>query len=557
MRVFRRRAEDRSASALTAGQARLRNIVERLPDGILIIGEDGAVRFCNPAAEALFGRPAGHLVGTDFGFPTTVGGLDEVDIVRRGGASVAVELRMVETEWEGEPARLLSMRDVADKRRAAERAAQLDRERISRAEAEAASQAKSDFLATMSHELRTPLNAVIGYAQLLDLGIGGALTDDQHRQVSRIQDSARHLLGLVNEVLDLSKVESGTLSVRREAAHPSHVVDGAVSITQPMAEAAGIQLSATCDPNTPLYEGDTERVKQIVLNLLTNAVKFTQPAGKVVLRCCSATKLRDGARLPHGGSWVCFDVEDNGIGIPQDQIASIFDPFVQVNGGRTRPADGSGLGLTISRRLARLMKGDLTVRSRHQEGSTFTLWLPQASWAKRDAARWRQQSPATAAKVHGLSDVGAVLLREVSRISRTFVDRLRAECVAPGADTLPSSQLADHVAAFLADVSTVLIAIEEARGEPSPLVGDSTDLLMYIADRHGAQRDLLGWSQDAVSRDWTILYEETRHALRRAEGMMPEGALPEALLVIERLMEQAAERSLQSLTRAAASTSTA
>src|SRR3954469_4377044 len=205
---------DKQTRSKRLEQDRLRAIVEKIGDGIVIIALDGTIRFANPAAEQLFGRPLAQLTGADLGLPAVAGDATELEIVRPQGASVNAELRVVETEWDGEQVRLVSMRDITDRKRAAQRAAQLERERLARAEAEAASHAKSEFLATMSHELRTPLNAVIGYAELLDLGIAGSLTPVQHKQVTRIRDSARHLLGLVNEVLDLSKVEAGRLGVQ-------------------------------------------------------------------------------------------------------------------------------------------------------------------------------------------------------------------------------------------------------------------------------------------------------------------------------------------------------
>src|SRR5438105_323488 len=194
-------------------QGRLRSIVERLADGIVIGDAAGVIRFANPAAQELFGRSHKQLVGTPLGFPVVLGESAEVDVMRPGDGAITTELRVVDVEWGGAPAMLVSLRDITDRKRAAERERQLERERTARAEAEAASQAKSEFLATMSHELRTPLNAVIGYAELLDLGVAGALTTEQRQQVVRIRNSARHLLGLVNEVLDLSKVEAGRLSV--------------------------------------------------------------------------------------------------------------------------------------------------------------------------------------------------------------------------------------------------------------------------------------------------------------------------------------------------------
>ncbi len=200
--------------ARTRPAASLRAIIERLPDGIVIVDLDGNMRFVNPAAERLFDRTAADLVGTSFGFPLVAGETTEIEIVQRGGGGVVhAELRVVDTDWENEAVELVSLRDITDRKQADERAQQLSFEREARLEAEAASRAKSEFLAIMSHELRTPLNAVLGYSELLELGISGPLTDKMREQVGRIRASAKHLLGLVNDILDLAKVEAGRLSV--------------------------------------------------------------------------------------------------------------------------------------------------------------------------------------------------------------------------------------------------------------------------------------------------------------------------------------------------------
>jgi hypothetical protein len=299
-----------------------------------------------------------------------------------------------------------------------------------------------------------------------------------------------------------------------------------------------------------LYEGDEDRVRQILVNLLTNALKFTAPGGRVSVQWGVTTAPDRDARLVGSGPWVLVRVEDTGIGIPSDQIAAIFDPFTQVEGGHTRPNDGSGLGLTISRRLARLMKGDLTVRSQLGKGSVFTLWLPEASAAAKDEARWRAESPDAAARLQGLSDVGEVLLRELDPLVDSFVARLRAESLIPNAESIRFSQLADHIAAFIADVAGMLMAIEEGRGQPSSLVTDAGEIQRVVAERHGAQRARLGWTPNALHREWVILREEIARAIRRRARNIPERAITESQIVIERFLEQSEEASQRSLLRA-------
>jgi len=535
-------------------QSRLRSIVERLADGIVIVDATGAIRFANPAAEKLFGRTNRELVGSSLGFPVLVGESTEVDVVRPGDGSVTAELRVVDVEWAGAPAMLVSLRDITDRKRAQERERQLDRERAARAEAEAASQAKSDFLATMSHELRTPLNAVIGYAQLLDLGVAGTLTADQRHQLSRIRASGRHLLSLVNEVLDLAKIEAGRLSVNSVIGRAGDCADAALSLVQTHADEKGIRFVGQCLGNSDAaYLGDEDRVRQVLINLLSNAVKFTPAGGEIALDCGTTTRPDADARVSQGASWVFFRVRDTGIGIPGEHLPFIFDPFVQVETGHTRSTDGSGLGLTISRRLARLMGGDLTVRSAPGEGSVFTLWLPAApSQPVAKLKEWPESSE-NAQGLHGLADVGTLLLHEIETVVDGLMLRLREEQLLPAATALKFSQLSDHFPSYLADLGGMLIAIEESSGQPSNLLADGTEIQRLIAERHGAQRARLGWSVEGIRREYLLLREELVRVLRTRAGSINNASLVEGLTILNRVIEQAEEVSVRSLQRARSS----
>ena len=259
--------------------------------------------------------------------------------------------------------------------------------------ARSASKAKSDFLAMMSHEIRTPINAVVGYSELLALGLSGPLSPDQSVQIERIQHSTRHLLQLVNEILDLAKIESGTLRVDAGHGLIGTTVDAAINLVRTQANAKHIVLSDRCDGTREVsYSGDQDRVRQIVLNLLSNAVKFTHSGGIVVVdarvTCWPDAEFRseEGA-----DSCVALTVADSGIGIEPKHFVRIFEPFTQIEtDGRnpyTREQSGTGLGLPISRQLASLMGGALTVESSVGIGSRFTLWLPLSK--PQDAASVR------------------------------------------------------------------------------------------------------------------------------------------------------------------------
>jgi signal transduction histidine kinase len=225
----------------------------------------------------------------------------------------------------------------------------------------AASEAKSAFLATMSHELRTPLNAIIGYQSLLKEGIDGSLNTSQLTQLSRIRAGADHLLGLIDEILTYSRVEAGKEIVRLDEADLRPIAEEAITMVRPLAEAKGLPLNADV-PDVQLAT-DAGKLRQILLNLLSNAVKFTD-RGEIRLR----------ARLT--GDTAEFSVIDTGIGIAEENLQRIFEPFWQVEQSSTRRAGGTGLGLSVTRSLARLLGGDVAVQSKLGEGSTFTVTLP-------------------------------------------------------------------------------------------------------------------------------------------------------------------------------------
>jgi|SRR4051812_32303503 signal transduction histidine kinase len=527
----------------TSQASSLRAIIERLPDGIVVVDSQGNIRFANPAAVKLFDRSTEDLIGTSFGFPVVVGETTEIDIVQRGGGGVVyAELRVVETEWEDEQVEIVSLRDITDRKQAQERAQQLAFEREARLEAEAASKAKSEFLAIMSHELRTPLNAVLGYSELMELGISGPITDKMREQIGRIRMSATHLLGLVNDILDLAKVEAGRLQVSTGPCSAAGTLAAAIALIQPQAAARGLELSVTPAPDdSVIYRGDDERVRQILVNLLSNAVKFTAAGGKITVETASSKSPDPDTRLQASRSYVSFRVTDTGAGIPPEKLISIFDPFVQAESGHSRSREGSGLGLTISRRLARLMGGDLTVRSEVGKGSTFSLWLP-ADTAAKDVERAPTiagQSVALQREVEGLGDVGRALLLVVENTVETIVERIKRDPNLGLAAGLSFSQLADHLASLLADVAGALVVMEEAKGLSSPTLADAVEIQRLISERHGAQRQRLGWSESELRREFMIVREEIELAIRKASEFGEPLPVEDGIAVIGRFLDQA------------------
>jgi signal transduction histidine kinase len=248
----------------------------------------------------------------------------------------------------------------------AERAARLIADRA-RADAEAANRAKSDFLANMSHELRTPLNAIAGYVELIEMGLRGPVTDAQREDLRRIRTSQRVLLRLVEDVLDVAKLEAGRLMLNITDVALHEVLVGAETLVFPQLYAkAFVYEYLPCEPSL-VVRADRERLQQVIMNLLTNAIKFTPHHGRITLSAHEA------------GNKVEIRVTDTGRGIPTDKLDEIFEPFMRLETSFNRSTEGTGLGLAISRSLSRTMGGDLTVQSALGEGSVFTLSLIRAA----------------------------------------------------------------------------------------------------------------------------------------------------------------------------------
>jgi signal transduction histidine kinase len=245
-------------------------------------------------------------------------------------------------------------------------------EQQARRDAEDANRSKGQFLATMSHELRTPLNAISGHIQLIELGLHGPVSEPQRAALGRVSRAQERLLGLINDILNFARLESGRLEYNIQQVVASEVVADVVALMEPQFTGRGLLLDVRLpsdDASSVLVRADREKLVQVLLNLLSNAEKFTPAGGRVALELVT-TGSDFGA--------VLVRVSDTGVGIPADKLQTIFEPFVQLGRSLTSTRAGTGLGLAISRDLARGMGGDLTVESVPGTGSIFTLSLQRA-----------------------------------------------------------------------------------------------------------------------------------------------------------------------------------
>jgi signal transduction histidine kinase len=429
----------------------------------------------------------------------------------------------------------------------------LHRAALGRAEAEAANRAKSLFLATMSHEIRTPINAILGYAELLELGLAGPVSAQQRDFLTRVRLSGTHLAGLVTDVLDLATVEAGRLTVAREPAMTGVAVVGALALTAPSAETRGVRLvdqpadGADGVAGVP-YVGDEQRVRQVVVNLVANAVKFTPRGGTVTVSCGRAAEAPAGAALDGDGPWAFIRVADTGPGVPADRQAAVFEAFVQGDGGLTRATGGTGLGLTISRQLARLMGGDLTLASPPGAGATFTLWLPAVADVGNGAERGVAETPdariaralraRAGYRVYGLAEIGTHIRGRLEEVLAAVAARLRADPSVPEAAGLRRSELEDHQLAFLTDIVQSLVIIDETGGVDSPLYRSGSEIQRVVSALHGRMRHRQGWSEAHLEREAAIMAEEIVALVRRH---VPEGVgdVTVALEVLGHLIDQA------------------
>jgi protein-histidine pros-kinase len=362
---------------------KFRGLMEFAPDAMVLFDEnDGHICLANGQAEKLFGYKREDLIGRDidmlvpervrsghpehrgsfFRDPRTRAAGAERDLwgLRKDGTEFEVEISLSALESD---LAIAAIRDVTERKRF-EQAWQETKLQL-----EAASKAKDRFLASMSHELRTPLNAVLGFTGTILMGLSGPLTTEQRKQLKTVQMNGKHLLAIINDLLDLAKIESGNVQLHVEPVSCREVLEEVVSGLQPLADGKGIEFGMSMPDGDVTVHTDRRSLSQILINFTNNAIKYTIE-GSVRLEL---------AERKNGGSLVRFSVADTGIGIKKEDRERVFPAFEQVESSATQVFEGTGLGLYISRKLAELIGGTIVFESEYGTGSTFTLQLEEGS----------------------------------------------------------------------------------------------------------------------------------------------------------------------------------
>ena len=512
--------ERRRAQALVEqSRARLADAIESISDGFALWDQDDRLVLFNKRSQEILNLPDLFIAGVRFEdmiqplvhrayYDPSVGDTEawfEKRLTLHRNAPSAHELKLADGTWlrvgehrTQEGGTVTTWTDITTiKQREAELAEMVGHLEVARDEAMEASRTKSSFLANMSHELRTPLNAIIGLTELLCDNAARFGTEKALEPLRRVLRAGRHLLSLINDILDLSKIEAGKMDLTLESVAIRPVVDEMLGTARPLAEQNNNALERDCSDEIGSVHADNMRLRQILLNLLSNACKFTK-AGTVCLRVTSISEA--------GRGWVNFAISDTGIGMTEEQLGRLFQEFTQADASTTRQFGGTGLGLAISRRLCRLMGGDITVTSVPGSGSTFTVRLPAEAETMLAAAA---SAPEATAAAEDTAHRTVLVIDDDSTARELIAAHLAGtgfsvETAANGAEGLKKAR-ALRPAAITLDIMmpdidgwTVLAAL---RGEPA--LADIPVVIVTILDepRRGIALGAAGYMTKPIDRD--------------------------------------------------------
>ena len=357
----------KTAIALQESEHHLQTIVSQSSDGIIILNQQGRIVFANPAAEKIFNLHIGELKNVELGIPITIDRSFEMDFLTSLGQVRTAEVLVTKIEWDNQPSYLTSIRDITDRKQVEEHLLLANTELIR------ATRLKDEFLANMSHELRTPLNAILGMSESLQEEILGALNDRQKSAIATIESSGEHLLALINDILDLAKIESGKLELHLEECSVQAICNDSLTFVRQIALKKNIGLITQIPSATIYINVDILRIRQALINLLTNAVKFTPEGGNITLDVKIKSIENSDAVTD---KYIDLSVIDTGIGIDQQDISKLFHTFVQIDSALNRKYAGTGLGLSLVKRIAEIHNGSVLLESKVNEGSKFTIRLP-------------------------------------------------------------------------------------------------------------------------------------------------------------------------------------
>lgn len=348
--------------------ADLDTIISNIPDGIIIVDTQGKVQFLNHAAKNLFGWKAEKLLGKNFGFPVVAGNNTEIETISEVGGKRIVEMHVMDIDWSGSEAYLVTLFDITGIREAEEKLREAN-EKLKRLD-----DIKSEFISIASHELRTPLTSIKNAIDILIKRKAGELTDTQERFLSMAERNISRLSYLINDLLDISKIEAGKMVLKISEVDIIETIENIVGGLKPFADDRSISLNMTVPLDLPAVYADASRIEQLLTNLVGNAIKFTPEKGTITIHAIQEEKASD----LHKGvkKFIEVSVTDTGVGIPGEYIGYIFNKFSQVESSLSNKYPGTGLGLAICKGIVDAHGGEIYCKSKPGAGSTFSFTLP-------------------------------------------------------------------------------------------------------------------------------------------------------------------------------------